>query len=288
MDKIKIGTRGSKLAIAQTKIVEEALKSYFTDLDIEIVIIKTQGDKILDKPLSEIGDKGLFINEFEEALLNNEIDIAVHSAKDLPSELKEGLEIVCTPKRADARDVLIKRKNVKEVSIIGTSSPRRQFYTKKYFPNAELKMIRGNVDTRLKKLENGEYDAIILAKAGLDRLKISDMVNEKFDIEVFETDMVLPAACQGIIAIEARSNLSFRGEIEKINDDETFRQYKIEREVLKQLQAGCSEVNAVYSNFTDENNIELTIMYKGKEIRTNGEYSNIFEEIPKLVSQLKS
>lgn len=288
MDKIKIGTRGSKLAIAQTKIVEEALKSYFPDLDIEIVIIKTQGDKILDKPLSEIGDKGLFINEFEEALLNNEIDIAVHSAKDLPSELKKGLEIISIPKRADARDVLIKRKNVKEVSIIGTSSPRRQFYTKKYFPNAELKMIRGNVDTRLKKLENGEYDAIILAKAGLDRLKISDMVNEKFDIEVFETDMVLPAACQGIIAIEARSNLNFRGKLKNINDDETFRQYKIEREVLKRLQVGCSEVNAVYSNFTDENNIELTIMYKGKEIRTNGEYSNIFEEIPNLVSQVKS
>lgn len=288
MEKIKIGTRGSKLAIMQTKIVEEALKSYFPALDAEIVIIKTQGDKILDKPLSEIGDKGLFIKEFEEALVKNEIDIAVHSAKDLPSELKEGLEIVCTPKRADARDLLIKRKNAKEVSIIGTSSPRRQFYMKKYFPQAELKMIRGNVDTRLKKLENGEYDAIILAKAGLDRLKISDMLKKKFDIEVFDTDKVLPAACQGIIAIEVRNDLSFRDEIEKINDDKTFRQYKIEREVLKHLQVGCSEVNAVYSNFTDENNIEIAIMYKGKEIRTNGEYSNIFEEIPKLVSQLKS
>lgn len=288
MEKIKIGTRGSKLAIMQTKIVEEALKSYFPALDAEIVIIKTQGDKILDKPLSEIGDKGLFINEFEDALLNNEIDIAVHSAKDLPSELKEGLEIVCTPKRADARDLLIKRKNAKEVSIIGTSSPRRQFYMKKYFPQAELKMIRGNVDTRLKKLENGEYDAIILAKAGLDRLKISDMLKEKFYIEVFDTDKVLPAACQGIIAIEARNNSNFRDEIEKINDDKTFRQYKIEREVLKHLQVGCSEVNAVYSNFTDENNIEIAIMYKGKEIRTNGEYSNLFEEIPNLVSQVKS
>ena len=172
MDKIKIGTRGSKLAIAQTKIVEKALKKQFPNLDTEIVIIKTQGDKILNKPLSEIGDKGLFINEFENALLNNEIDIAIHSAKDLPSELKEGLEVICTPKRADARDVLITKKNAKNISIIGTSSPRREFYMKKYFPDAEVKTIRGNIDTRLKKMENGDYDAIVLAKAGLDRLNI--------------------------------------------------------------------------------------------------------------------
>lgn len=287
MDKIKIGTRGSKLAIAQTKIVEEALKKQFPDLDVEIVIIKTQGDKILDKPLSEIGDKGLFINEFEKALSDNVIDIAVHSAKDLPSSLKEGLEVICTPRRADARDVLVIRKNVQKVSVIGTSSPRREFYVKQFFPDAEVKTIRGNIDTRLKKLENGEYDSIVLAKAGLDRLKIFDSLDEMFEVKVFNTDKIIPAACQGIIAIEARKDFKFKNEILKINDEKTFKQYKIEREILKTLQVSCSEISAVYSNFVDDNNIEIELMYKGKNIRTTGDYLKVFEDIPKLVSQIK-
>ncbi len=288
MDKIKIGTRGSKLAIAQTKIVEKALKKQFPNLDTEIVIIKTQGDKILNKPLSEIGDKGLFINEFENALLNNEIDIAIHSAKDLPSELKEGLEVICTPKRADARDVLITKKNAKNISIIGTSSPRREFYMKKYFPDAEVKTIRGNIDTRLKKMENGDYDAIVLAKAGLDRLNISETMKEKFEFKIFKTDEVIPAACQGIIAVEAKKDFKFKNEILKINDNKTFRQYLLERESLKYLQVGCSEINGIYSSFTDDNNIELILMYNGRQIRSVGEYSMVFGEIPKLVSQIKA
>lgn len=288
MNKIKIGTRGSKLALAQTKIVEEALKKQFPNLEIEIVIIKTQGDKILDKPLSEIGDKGLFINEFENAILNNEIDIAIHSAKDLPSELQNGLEIICTPKRGDARDVLIKRKNQKNISKIGTSSPRREFYMKKYFSDAEIKNIRGNIDTRLKKLASGEYDAIVLAKAGLDRLKIFDLMKNDFDFELINIEKLIPAACQGIIAIEAKKDFKFKKEIEKINDEKTFKQFKIERKILKNLQVNCSEINGIYSKFSDENNIEIVIMYKGKEIKKSGEFSKIFDEIETLVSQIKS
>lgn len=288
MKNLRIGTRGSKLAVAQTKIVEEALKEKFPDLDVEIVIIKTKGDKILDKPLSDIGDKGLFINEFENALLNNEIDIAVHSAKDLPSELMQGLEIVCTPKRADMRDVLIKSKKSGSLSIVGTGSPRRGFYINKYFPSAETKLIRGNIDTRLKKLEKNEYDGIVLAKAGLDRLHIFESVSEKFDVEVFDADKLIPAACQGIIAVEAREDFGYKNEILQINDYQTFRQYKIEREVLKCLQVGCNEINGVYSRFLDENNIELVLMYKGKTIKTQGDYSKIFKEIPTMVTQIKS
>ncbi len=288
MKKVKIGTRGSKLAIAQTKIVEDALKKQFPNLKTEIVIINTKGDRILDKPLSEIGDKGLFINEFEEALFNCQIDIAVHSAKDLPSELMEGLEVVCTPKRADSRDVLVIRENLKNISIIGTSSPRREFYIKKYFPNAQVKTIRGNIDTRLKKLEKGEYDAIVLAKAGLDRLNFSIEELSGFEIKVFDTDSFLPAACQGIIAIESRKDFKYIQQLRQINDEETFLQYKIEREILKQLEVGCSEVNAVYSDFSNGNNIEIKLMYKGKENKAAGEYSKVFEEIPKLVSQIKS
>lgn len=288
MKNLRIGTRGSKLAVAQTKIVEEALREKFPDLDVEIVIIKTKGDKILDKPLSDIGDKGLFINEFENALLNNEIDIAVHSAKDLPSELMQGLEIVCTPKRADMRDVLIKSKKSGSLSIVGTGSPRRGFYINKYFPSAETKLIRGNIDTRLKKLEKNEYDGIVLAKAGLDRLHIFESVSEKFDVEVFDADKLIPAACQGIIAVEAREDFEYKNEILQINDYQTFRQYKIEREVLKCLQVGCNEINGVYSRFLDENNIELVLMYKGKTIKIQGDYSKIFKEIPTMVTQIKS
>ncbi len=288
MQTIRIGTRGSKLAIEQTQIVEKSLKEHFPDLQTEIVVIRTVGDKILDKPLSEIGDKGLFINEFEDALAQNKIDIAVHSAKDLPSELKDGLEIICTPTRADARDVLVTPKDIKEPIVIGTSSPRRSFYMQKYFPNAQIKMIRGNIDTRLKKLENGEYDAIILAKAGLDRLKITETLNKKFDFRIFNTDKIVPAACQGIIAVEAKNDFKYKNEIAQINDDKTFRQYKLERKVLKCLQVNCSDINGVYSNFSDKNNVELTIMYKGKEINTNGDYSKILENIPNLISQIKS
>lgn len=288
MKKIKIGTRKSKLALAQTDLVVCALKEHFPNLNIEIIPITTKGDVILDKPLSKINDKGLFINEFENALIDNKIDIAIHSAKDLPSELKKGLEIISVLKRADAQDVLIKRKNSKEVTIIGTSSPRREYYIKHLFSNVQIKTIRGNIDTRLKKLENNEYDAIILAKAGLDRLKILDLKKDKFDFEIFNTDKITPAACQGIIAIEAKKDFEFKDEILKINDIETFKQFKLEREVLKHLQVNCSDINAIYSKFIDKNIIELTVMYKGKKIKIAKDYSKIFEEIPKIITEIKS
>lgn len=287
MKKLKIGTRGSKLALAQTKIIQEALIKCCPDMQCEIVVMRTKGDKILDKPLHKIGDKGLFVNEFEEAIFNKQIDVAVHSAKDLPSKLKEGLEIICTPKRADVRDVLIFKKNAKNISTVGTSSPRRGYYIKQNFPGAKVKMIRGNIDTRLNKLERGEYDAIILAKAGLDRLNFSDKELSMFDIKVFDIESFLPAACQGIIAVEARKDFEYIKEFQKINDEKTFLQYKLEREVLKYLQADCSEINAVYSNFSDDNNVELILMYKGKEIRVSGKYLKIFEEIPDIVSGVK-
>ncbi len=288
MKKIKIGTRGSKLALAQTKIIEDALKKQFSNLQIEIVVIKTKGDKILDKPIHEIGDKGLFINEFEEAIFNKEIDIAVHSAKDLPSNLRDGLEIICTPKRADARDVLITQKGLENINVVGTSSPRREFYIKQIFPNIQVKMIRGNIDTRLKKLIDGEYDAIVLAKAGLDRLNFSEKELSNFDIKILDIESCIPAACQGIIAVEARKDFEYIKKFQQISDEKTFLQYKIEREVLKYLDVDCSEINAVYSNFSDDNKIELRIMYKGREVKTLGEYSKIFEEIPLIVSKIKS
>ena len=287
MQTIKIGTRGSKLAIAQTKIVENLLQKYFPDIKTEIVIIKTKGDKILDKPLSEIGDKGLFINEFEDALINKEIDLAIHSAKDLPTDLKRGLKIICTPKRADARDVIITKKGTVEISLIGTSSPRRDFYAKKYYPNAICKPIRGNIDTRLNKLLNGEYDAIILAKAGLDRLNIIDENLSLFDFEIFDIKTFLPAACQGIIAVETREDYEFNNQLLLLNDDKTYLQYKIERECLKNLEISCSEVSAVHSEIISNDEVSITVMYKGKEISVKENTSKILKKIPSIVSQVK-
>lgn len=287
MQTIKIGTRGSLLALAQAKIIDSEIKKYNKDIETEFVIIKTKGDKILDKPLSEIGDKGLFVSEFEEALIDNEIDIAVHSAKDLPLKLKEGLEIIAAPKRADERDVLITKKDAKDISIIGTSSPRRDFYIKKFFPNSKIKPIRGNVDTRLKKLLNNEYDGIILAKAGLDRLNYHLNELKDFELRIFETKDFLPAACQGIIAVEAKKDFYLKERILKINDEKTFLSYQIERAVIEQLQANCSEISAAYSKIID-GKIELTIMYGGKEISIIETKENIFNVIPKIVAELKS
>lgn len=280
---LKIGTRGSKLALKQTNIVCNLIKSNYPDVETEIVVIKTKGDIILDKPLSNIGDKGLFVSEIEDALLSRKIDIAIHSAKDLPSELVEDLEIVSTPIRAVEKDVLIKCKGhiLSDSPIIGTSSPRREFYIKKMYPNANLKFIRGNIDTRLNKLLLGEYDAIVLAKAGLDRLA-GDY--DKFDIQELLINQMLPAACQGILAIEARKDLDF--DFSKITDKNTFIQFQIERKALNLLNANCHEPVAVFCKILSEEIFTLYIMYKGIEISKSFSFNEI-DLIEDFIRQVK-
>ena len=200
--KIKIGTRGSSLALWQANTVKNAIHSKYSNIDIEIVKIKTMGDKIKDVPLAKIGGKGLFLKEIEETLLSNKIDLAVHSMKDVPVILPEGLEIYATLKREDPRDVLIsqKYKNLKyfpENSVIGTSSLRRKAQILKYNSGINIKDLRGNVQTRLKKLKEHQYDGIILAMAGLLRLGLADVITEAIDL-----NLMIPAVCQGIIGIE--------------------------------------------------------------------------------------
>lgn len=280
---LKIGTRGSKLALKQTNIVCDLIKANYPDVETEIVVIKTKGDIILDKPLSDIGDKGLFVSEIEEALFSGRIDIAIHSAKDLPSKLTEGLDIVSTPIRAAEKDVLIRCKGhiLSDSPIIGTSSPRREFYIKKMYPNANLKFIRGNIDTRLNKLLLGEYDAIVLAKAGLDRLA-GDY--DKFDIQELSINQMLPAACQGIIAIEARKDLDF--DFSKITDKNTFIQFQIERKALNLLDANCHEPVAVFCEILSEEIFTLYIMYKGIEISKSFSFNEI-DLIKDFIRQVK-
>ena len=176
MDKLRVGTRKSLLSRKQTDLALQALQKAHPQLETEIVPFHTRGDKILDKPLWEIGSKGLFASEFEEMILRGEIDIAIHSGKDLPLFLAEGLEIIGVLERDDPRDVLVMPagRRAEDCRIIGTGSLRRQQCAARIFPWAECKLIRGNIHTRLEKLKNGCYDAIILAKAGLDRMVITE------------------------------------------------------------------------------------------------------------------
>lgn len=247
---IKIGTRGSALALVQTELVISAIQEKYPGINIEKVIIKTKGDKEPDKPVSSFGDKRVFSAEIEEALSNGIIDLAVHSAKDLPSSLKDGLCIPCVLKREDEREVLVTLAGTSyedllkaDMPVIGTGSLRRRMQLKHFFQNIELKDIRGNVETRINKLRNGGYDGIMLAAAGLKRLGLDR--EKDLEYQYFSTQDIVPAGGQGIIAIETRkedaSGKSFIGEVVKsINDQETFFHFNNERKIIEALGAGCN------------------------------------------------
>lgn len=239
--KVRIGTRKSKLALAQTEMFANALKKRFDDIDTEIVCISTKGDKILDKPLAMIGGKGVFISELENALLSGAADMAVHSAKDLPLELADGLEISSALNRGNYRDVLVTRKNEpiknEEKFIVGTGSLRRRGFIKKQYPFVQIKDIRGNVDTRINKLINKEYDAIILAAAGLERLSLYN--SEKYDVTPFEYSDFLPAPCQAIVVAESKTGSAISERLKEISHTETMLEFETERQIPKLLNADC-------------------------------------------------
>ena len=236
---IIIGTRGSKLALWQANYIQAMLEEK-ANVKSELKIIKTKGDKILDVALSKLGDKGLFVKEIENALLDESVDIAVHSMKDLPTELPEGLEIMASPPREDNRDafVSLEYNSVDELekgAVVGSSSLRRKAQLLAMRPDVEVKEIRGNVDTRLKKLESGEYQAILMAYAGLKRLGFTEHVKQ-----IFEQSEMLPAVGQGAIAIEARSDdEDVRQALNKLNDEKTLLVVRAERALMKELEGGC-------------------------------------------------
>ena len=252
--KIRIATRKSPLAIWQTKHVAEKLIKHEEISEIEIVPMVTKGDKILDRSLHKIGGKGLFIKELEIALLNGKADIAVHSMKDVPSELPVGFCLAATLPRANCRDALITKNGenlnkLKKNAIVGTSSLRRQAQLKVLRPDFEIKPLRGNIDTRLKKLKNGNYDAIVLAAAGLERLKL-----EKNISHVFSIDEMLPAAAQGVLGIECLdNNIKLCQILESINDTRTFLTTFAERIIARDLNADCHSPIAALA--TIENNL---------------------------------
>ncbi|MBD7962502.1 hydroxymethylbilane synthase [Fictibacillus norfolkensis] len=270
MRKIIVGSRRSKLAITQTNWVIEQLKKSGMPFEFEVKEIVTKGDIILDVTLSKVGGKGLFVKEIEQAMLDKEIDIAVHSMKDMPSELPEGLEIGCTPKRVDPRDALISEKysSLRELpagAVVGTSSLRRAAQVLNRRPDLTIKSIRGNIDTRLNKLKSGEFDAIILAAAGLERMGWStDVVTEYLDI-----DLCLPAVGQGSLAIECRSeDLEVKELLATLNDAYTFDTVLAERSFLNTLEGGCQVPIAAFATMDDNQEVSLTGLVADPEGKT--------------------
>lgn len=247
--RVRIGTRGSRLAVAQTEMTAKAIVREFPKAEIEIVKITTKGDKFLNTPLSKIGGKGVFVSEIEGALLNGEIDIAVHSAKDLPAKLSDDLEISGVLPRGNYRDALVTLRGRSfardDKVLVGTGSIRRRLNFLRLFPNAGFAELRGNVETRLNKLKSGEFDGIILAMAGLERLSLHE--SEDFEVHPFECHEFIPAACQGIIAAESCKNDAVTPIIRKISDERTFLCYEAEREILRLLGADCTMPSAAFA-----------------------------------------
>ena len=235
-----LGTRGSKLAVHQSQWVQARLQELAPGLTISLQRIQTSGDKILDVPLAKIGGKGLFVKEIEDALLSKEIDLAVHSMKDVPTALPEGLDILCVPPREDPRDALITRDGcrldqLKPGARIGTSSLRRQAQLLHYRPDFTIEMLRGNLDTRLRKLREGQFDAIVLAAAGLRRLAWDAEITEYLPVH-----LSLPAIAQGAHGIEARSDDTFVRELlSRFEHRPTRITVTAERALLHRLEGGC-------------------------------------------------
>ena len=238
---IKIGTRGSKLALIQADSVKTSLEKIYPQIDFNIVKIKTTGDKILDSPLSRIGDKGLFTKEIEDALLKGDIDMAVHSMKDIPTVLPPGLIISAVTKRLDPRDVLVSKKklNLDQIApggTIATSSLRRKAQLKSQYPQINYIDIRGNLQTRLSKMnESPDIDALVLARAGLTRLEMEAIIDQ-----IIPEDVLLPAVGQAALAVESReSDSRINTMLEKLNDPVTSTEIHCERAFLGELGGGC-------------------------------------------------
>jgi len=291
-DKIRIGTRGSKLAliyahIAKSKIIQN---SNLNDEDIVIKVITTKGDQVQDVRLSEVGGKGLFSTNIEKELQDKKIDIAVHALKDLPAIETEGLTVNTFLERNDPREILItsNKKKLKELklnAIIGTSSYRREFQIKNIRNDLNCKLIRGNVDTRIKKLNEGLYDAIILSYAGTQFLKMNEQISE-----IFSVKDIIPSAGQGIISLQCReddSKIVFL--LKKINHDETYQRANAERNVLKVLEGDCETAVGAHAVVEGDQIILEAELFSldGKQRFYEKEYSKIekAKELGKEVGQ---
>jgi hydroxymethylbilane synthase len=292
--KIIIGSRGSKLALLYAQKAKNTIlqKTDLNDEEIVIKTITTQGDQIKDSRLSEFGGKGLFSSNIEKELQNKSIDIAVHALKDLPAIETNGLIIDTFLERNNPKEVLISRnkKKLKELdtkSIVGTSSYRREFQIKKIRPDVQCKLIRGNVDTRIKKLKDGLYDAIILSYAGVKYLELENEISETFSIEE-----IIPSAGQGIIALQCREDdLDTISLLKKINHNETYKRAHAERNILKVLEGDCETAIGVHSVIDGKNiiveaelfSLDGSKRFYEKKIEKVEKFREIGEEIGQIL-----
>lgn len=262
MRKIIIGSRRSNLALTQTNWVIEQLNKLRLPYEFEVKEIVTKGDRILDVTLSKVGGKGLFVKEIEQALLNKEIDLAVHSMKDVPSVLEEGFTLGAITEREDPRDVLISKNHMKLAdlpagSIIGTSSLRRSSQILAKRPDLKVKWIRGNVETRLRKMREEDFDAIILAAAGLKRLDFP----EEIISEYLDESLCIPAVGQGALGLECREDdKDVIDLLAKLNDETTKRTVTAERAFLHKMEGGCQVPIAGYATVKDDQSLSLTAL----------------------------
>jgi len=240
MNVLIMGSRGSKLALRQSEILQEALATCYPELETRLEIIKTRGDTVQDRPISKVGDKSIFTKELEEALLRGQIDIAVHSAKDLTAERPPGIVIGAVLPRGERADAFcsVRHASLEELprgARVGSGSLRRAAQIKCRRPDLEIAPIRGNVDTRIRKLQEGQYDSVILSAAGLDRLQLGAHIKQKFDPHDF-----LPAPAQGAIVVEMRSDREeVRDLVRKIGDEKSLREIKAERALVERVEGGC-------------------------------------------------
>lgn len=260
MRKLIVGSRRSKLALTQSQQFIDKLKFIDPSLDIEIKEIVTKGDKIVDKQLSKVGGKGLFVKEIQNELFNKEIDMAIHSLKDVPSMIPDGLTLGCIPDREIPFDAYIAKNHIplqelSESSIVGTSSLRRGAQILSKYPHLKIKWIRGNIDTRLKKLETEDYDAIILAAAGLKRMGWSDNIVTTY----LDRDILLPAIGQGALGIECRSDdKELLDLLSKVHNHDVAQCVTAERTFLSEMDGSCQVPIGGYATIAQDNQIEFT------------------------------
>ena len=255
--KLRIGSRESRLAVIQSRMVMEAIAKAEPAAELELVTMKTTGDKILDKTLDKIGGKGLFVRELDQALREGKVDFTVHSLKDMPMEVPEDLPLAAFSSREDPRDVLVLPEGVTELDPskpIGCSSRRRQLQLKKLFPEMRIEPVRGNVQTRLAKLDAGQFSALVLAAAGLKRLGLEHRISRYFGVEE-----ILPAAGQGILVVQTRKGMNTDC-LRLVHDEKTACCAKAERAFVRALDGGCSPPVAAYA-VVDGEKLTLTGFY---------------------------
>lgn len=260
--KIVIGSRESRLAVLQSEMVRDYISRKDPELDVEILTMKTTGDMILDRTLDKVGGKGLFVKELDKALLDGRSLLSVHSLKDMPMEVPEELPLLAFSKREDPRDVLVLPEGVKKLDKnkpLGCSSLRRTLQLKKLYPDMEVKSIRGNLQTRLRKLDEGQYSALILAAAGLKRLGLESRISRYFTV-----DEIIPAAGQGILAVQGRKGEDY-GFLDGYCDEEAWAVGRAERAFVKLLDGGCSSPVAAHGEVSGQEIFLRGLYYNEKD-----------------------